>query len=68
MVIRIGDPYDVGEVPWCVMETDGERYLMPRTALTRQERRPAERTPPARTPGQLLARWRARHGRSHRRT
>ncbi|MFJ6940424.1 hypothetical protein [Streptomyces sp. NPDC101132] len=66
MVVRIGDPDDVGEVPLCVLETDGERYLMPRVALTRQERWPAERTPPARTPGQLLARWRARHSRNHR--
>ncbi|WP_037673725.1 hypothetical protein [Streptomyces globisporus] len=66
MVVRIGHPDDVGDVPLCVLETDGDRYLMPHIALTPQERVPAERTPPARTPGELLARWRARH--RHRRS
>ncbi|SEB90665.1 hypothetical protein [Streptomyces sp. TLI_105] len=61
MVVRIGHPDDVDDVPLCVLETDGDRYLMPHIALTPQEREPAERTPPASTPGQLLARWRARH-------
>ncbi|MFD7258875.1 hypothetical protein [Streptomyces sp. NPDC059874] len=70
MVIRIGHLDDSGDVPLCVLETDGDRYLMPHIALTGQERRPPERTPPARTPGELLARWRSRHrhGASDRRT
>ncbi|MEW2416906.1 hypothetical protein AB0953_24695 [Streptomyces sp. NPDC046866] len=66
VVVRIGHPDDPGDVPLCVLETGGDRYLMPHVALTQEERAPAERTPPARTPGELLARWRARH--QHRRS
>ncbi|WP_225803668.1 hypothetical protein [Streptomyces sp. NK15101] len=61
VVVRIDPPYDEGDVPLCVLETDGDRYLMPHIALTPQDRGPVERTPPARTPAELLARWRARH-------
>ncbi|MFI8825379.1 hypothetical protein [Streptomyces sp. NPDC053431] len=70
MVIRIGHLDEPDDVPLCVLETDGGRYLMPRLALTRQERGPVERTPPARTPGELFARWRSRRRRhrSDRRT
>ncbi|WP_037675879.1 hypothetical protein [Streptomyces globisporus] len=65
MVVMIDHPYDGRDIPPCVLEMDGDRYLMPHVALTSEERRPIERTPPASTPGQLLARWRAR--RRHRR-
>ncbi|GGU80200.1 hypothetical protein GCM10010275_13640 [Streptomyces litmocidini] len=70
MVVTIDHPYDGDDVPPCVLEMDGGRYLMPHIALTPEEREPAERTPPARTPGELLARWRARRRdrRSDRRT
>ncbi|MFF0561687.1 hypothetical protein [Streptomyces sp. NPDC004266] len=70
VVVRIDHPYDADDVPLCVLETDGNRYLMPHIALTPQDREPTERTPPATTPGQLLARWRARrrHHRSDHRT
>ncbi|GAA3044770.1 hypothetical protein GCM10017562_02400 [Streptomyces roseofulvus] len=66
MLVMIDHPYDRDDIPLCVLETDGNRYLMPHVALTPQERQPAERTPPAATPGQLFARWRARH--RHRRS
>ncbi|MFD3549973.1 hypothetical protein ACFWUW_31065 [Streptomyces sp. NPDC058655] len=58
--IRVGHPHDPEDVPLCVLESEGSRYLMPTAPLTREEERPAEHTPPARTPGELLARWRAR--------
>ncbi len=64
-VIRVGHPDDPGDIPLCVLETGGSRYLMPLVSLTREEQRPVERTPPARTPGELFARWRSRY-RDHR--
>ncbi|MFF5447688.1 hypothetical protein [Streptomyces sp. NPDC012888] len=66
LVVRIAHPDAADDVPLCVLETGGDRYLMPHVALTRQERWPAERTPPARTPGELFARWRSRY--RHRRS
>ncbi|WCD84043.1 hypothetical protein KPP03845_100363 [Streptomyces xanthophaeus] len=63
--IRLDHPYDSRDIPPCVMETDGRRYLMPTAPLSPQEAWPAERTPSARTPGQLVARWSARY-RAHR--
>ncbi|MFD3700447.1 hypothetical protein ACFWUZ_30710 [Streptomyces sp. NPDC058646] len=65
-LIRVGHPDAPDDVPLCALETGGMRYLMPTVALTRQEEWPAEHTPPARTPGELLARWKyriQRHGR-----
>ncbi len=59
-LIRVGHADEPGDVPLCALETEGMRYLMPIVPLTRQEEWPAERTPPARTPGELLTRWRNR--------
>lgn len=59
-VIRVGHPDEPGDVPLCVLESGDARYLMPTAPLTRQEEWPPERTPPARTPGEFLARWSAR--------
>ncbi|MGW5849101.1 hypothetical protein ACWFQ8_14310 [Streptomyces sp. NPDC055254] len=58
--VLLDHPDEAGEVPICVMETEGVRYLMPSVPLTRSERLRPGRTPPARTPGELLARLRAR--------
>ncbi|MFD4245343.1 hypothetical protein ACFWP3_27700 [Streptomyces sp. NPDC058525] len=66
-LIRVSHAYDAGDVPPCALETDGMRYLMPSVPLTRQEERPAEPTPPARTPGELLRRWKNRIDRAVRR-
>lgn len=60
-LIRLGHPSDPGDAPLCALEAAGMRYLMPAAPLTRQEQKPAERNPPARTPGELLARWRTRY-------
>ncbi|MEU8463368.1 hypothetical protein [Streptomyces sp. NPDC029003] len=62
-LIRIGRPYDRDDVPPCVLERDGMRYLMPNAPLTPEEEWPAEHDPAPRTPGELLARWRARYRR-----
>lgn len=64
-LVRLGHPEEGGDVPLCVLEMERMRYLMPVVPLPRQEGRPAERTPPARTPSELLARWWARY-RNHR--
>ncbi|MFG2989657.1 hypothetical protein ACGFZK_10285 [Streptomyces sp. NPDC048257] len=61
--VRVGRPDIPGGEPLCVMEIGGARYLMPFLPLTRSEQWPAEPTPSPRTPAELLARWRARHGR-----
>lgn len=68
-LIRIGNPDAPGDLPLCVLERDGVRYLMPYTPLIRQEGWPSEQPPTARTPGELLARWmgRYRHRRDERR-
>ncbi|UQX04498.1 hypothetical protein [Streptomyces sp. RerS4] len=65
LTIRVGRPDVAGGEPLCFVESEGRRYLMPLVPLTGGERWPAEPTPPARTPAQLLARWRAhrRHSR-----
>lgn len=59
-LVRVGRDDTSGGVPLCALEVDGTRALVPSVALTQQEEWPAERTPPARTPGELLARWRHR--------
>ncbi|MER5869739.1 hypothetical protein [Streptomyces sp. NPDC002044] len=59
--VRLEHPDDPGGIPLCVLETERMRYLMPNVPQTRQEEWPAEPTPSPRTPGELLARWRARY-------
>lgn len=68
-LIRIGHPDAPGDVPLCVLEKDGLRYLMPYTPLTRREDWPTEQPPTARTPAELVTRWmdRYRHHRDERR-
>ncbi|MCB5168448.1 hypothetical protein LG634_26950 [Streptomyces bambusae] len=61
LTVRIAHPAAPDDAPLCVLETGTDRYLMPAAALTNEERAAPDRTPPARTPGELLARWRARH-------
>ncbi|MEU9237582.1 hypothetical protein [Streptomyces subrutilus] len=67
-LIRVGHADEPDDVPLCALEAEGLRYLMPSVPLTRQEEWPAERTPPARTPGELLTRWRIRWRNRMRRT
>lgn len=59
--VRLEHPDDPGGIPLCMLETQHLRYLMPNVPLTRQEEWPPEPTPSPRTPGELLARWRARY-------
>lgn len=58
--VRIERAPEPGGFPLCVLDTGGDRYLMPYTPLTGRPYRPAGRTPPARTPAELLARWTTR--------
>ncbi|MEU9146705.1 hypothetical protein [Streptomyces sp. NPDC048349] len=67
-LIRVGQPDGQGGVPLCALETQGMRYLMPSVPLVGREKWPAERTPPARTPGELFTRWRNRIHRTGGRT
>ncbi|WP_435975529.1 hypothetical protein [Streptomyces sp. Qhu_M48] len=57
-VIRLRPPSSRDDALLCVLEMEGMRYLMPVAHPPGYGVEQADKPPPARTPGEILARWR----------